>query len=69
MKTRYRFIYFEQFHSTWFCHNIKSEAPLCSIEYYKPWRQWAVTSVCPGTVFSGDCLTDIANFMGQLEKP
>jgi hypothetical protein len=70
MKTTYRFIKFTEHKRPegvqWDCVNNKSGHVLGTCSYYAPWRQWVFSQHGPDIVFSADCLTDIAHFMGQL---
>jgi hypothetical protein len=74
MKTRYRFIHFIETapfdgKPLWYCRNIKSEDELGKVFWYAPWKRYCFTQSKENIVFSADCLTDIAHFMGQLPKP
>jgi len=73
MKTRYRFIHFtpdNPDHTEWQCRNNGQPEPsMATIGYYDRWKQWVFAQNEPEFVFSADCLTDIAHFMGQLPKP
>lgn len=40
-----------------------------TVGFYATWKQWVFSQNGPEFVFSADCLTDIAHFMGQLPKP
>jgi hypothetical protein len=68
MKTKYKFIDFTKVKDLWVIRNIKSGVPIAALEYYAPWRQWVLSAVNPGSVFSADCLTDIADFLVQLKS-
>ena len=71
MKTRYKFIHFEQDGNNydgkpvWFCHNNRSGHQIAALIWYKPWRQWVMQGQ-DDAVFSSDCLEDIQHFIGQL---
>jgi hypothetical protein len=67
MKTKYKFIYFEQNGNTWLCKNNKSKGLLGKIEYYSPWRQYCYFPLTQA-VYSDGCLSDIADFIKQLGK-
>ena len=68
MKTRYRFIHFKQAQDLWVCFNNKTNDPLCSLEYYAPWKQWVLAAKSPTSVFSADCLTNIAHFLNAADQ-
>ena len=68
MKTRYRFIYFNEDAAWWICRTNKENERLGHCEYFHPWKRWQFEP-CVGTAFTPDCLQDIAHFMGQLKKP
>lgn len=69
MKTRYRFIHFEQTSGgIWLCYANKGNYELGFCEPYPKWHQWQFAPE-RGAFFTSDCLTDIAHFLGQLEKP
>jgi hypothetical protein len=66
MKTRYKYIYFEEQEKLhWFCRNNKTSSLLGHVTFYKHWRQWVFTPELD-CIFSADCLADIHDFMGQL---
>ena len=44
--------------------NNHSGANLAAISFYKPWKQWVVAEFNPRSVWSADCLHDVA---GKLE--
>ena len=75
MNTSYRFIHFIQHgeHNgkpMWECRNNKDSGIKLGIVFWYPtWKQYCFTQDGPNVVFSADCLTDIAHFMGQLPKP
>jgi hypothetical protein len=70
MKTSYRFIHFVQSaRGPWACRNNKTGVLLGVVHFYHPWRRYVWQQSGPEGVFSADCLTDIAHFMSQLEKP
>jgi len=68
MKTRYKYIHFEQtiLNGFWNCINNKHGTVLGTVSYYKPWRHYVFNAECEDVVFSRDCLTDILDFMNQL---
>lgn len=48
--------------------NKKSQELLCELEYYPQWRQYVLNGdSCFDSVFSHDCLSDIADFMKGLK--
>ena len=66
MKTEFKYIRFDQVITTlWLCKNKKSGEVLAGIEWYREWNQ-----ICfypnADTVFSPDCLRDIADFIDSL---
>lgn len=70
VKTEYKFIHFSKLSDdpeVWTCDNNRSQMSLGYIERYKPWRQMCFHPYA-GTVFSDECLKDIAHFIGQLRK-
>lgn len=69
MKTKYRFIHFEQtiLKGFWNCINNKSKTVLGVVSYYKPWKQYVFNAEDASNIFSQDCLADIIDFMKQLE--
>lgn len=71
MKTRYRFIHFEQtiMNGFWNCVNNKHKTVLGVVSYYKPWKQFVFNAEDPSDIFSQDCLADIIDFMKQLNEP
>ena len=63
MKTEFKYIRFEQVVTTlWLCKNKKSGRVLAGIERHHKWNK-----ICfypnADTVFSSDCLRDIADFI------
>lgn len=73
LKTSYRFIYFSFIYFSqdksdlWFCLNKKSNCLLGTVEWYSPWKRYCFFPR-DETVYSSDCLLDIANFLEQLKK-
>ncbi len=70
MKTRYKYIYFEEVApkaDRWECNNKKTKKVMGVIEYWQGWGQYII-EFKEGYVFSIDCLNDIADFLGQLNK-
>lgn len=73
MKTRYKYIHFEELHLAdgplrYFCLNNKDGGELGYVEYYESWQTW-VFSADHNCVFNSSCLRDIADFMKQLGAP
>ncbi len=71
MITHYQYIHFEQqpsrgITSRWLCLN-KSEE-LGEVAWYGPWRQYCFMPSSDELVFSPGCLSDILDFLHQLEK-
>jgi len=68
MKKRYRYIHFEEvLDCGWYCYNNGSHARLGTATYYPQWEQW-VMDFQEDCVFNIQCLRDIADFLGQLNK-
>ena len=68
MKTKYKFIEFIQHPSVstvWICQNKRSHDYLGCAEVYAPWKAHVFRSDI-NSVFSADCLRDIAHFLSQL---
>ncbi len=70
MKTKYKFIHFEQLESNtktsvWNCNPNSGGYPLGMIKWYGPWRQYCFNPVAH-TVFNKGCLEDINDFITQL---
>ena len=70
MKTKYKYIHFEQtiMVGFWNCINNNLGIVLGVVSYYKPWRQHIFNAECENIVFSQDCLADIIDFIKQLNK-
>ena len=70
MKTKYRFIHFEQtiLVGIWNCINNRHSTILGVVSYYTPWKQYVFNAEDTGDIFSQDCLEDIIDFMKQLTK-
>jgi hypothetical protein len=74
MKTKYKFIYFEEVENDmfpeekkiWWVKNNRSKSRIGSIEWYPPWSQYCFMPESQ-TVFNNTCLADIQNFIGQLK--
>ena len=68
MKTKYRFIEFEDMSSgIYLCKNRKHGDILGYLEWERLWKCF-VFMPDEYTKFSPDCLADIQHFMGQLKK-
>lgn len=55
----------------WWCHSVKGDDLLGSVDFFEKWRQWCFYPVSD-TVHSSTCLSDIADFLRQLndgDKP
>lgn len=65
VKTRYKFIHFEKGAYGWICKNTRRGDILGRVIHYETWRQY-IFDANSNCAFSADCLTDIANFMTQL---
>ena len=70
MKTKYKYIHFEQtiLNDVWNCINNRHHVPLGVVSYYKPWKQFVFNAEDSADIFSIDCLEDIIDFMKQLGK-
>lgn len=67
MKTKYKYIHFEKVVGCgWYCYNNKNENVLGRIEYYRRWKQYIIEFE-PGCVFNDTCLTDVIQFLRQLQ--
>ena len=76
VKTRYKYIHFEEFtndkRSSYYCKNNRHGTILGHVEFYAEWKSyifepWIAESVREGIVFNIGCLQDIIHFMGQLK--
>ncbi len=71
MKTKYKYIHFEEVDSTgkktsvWQCANNKSFSYLGIVKWYGPWRQYCFFPF-ENTIFNKGCLEDINDFITQL---
>lgn len=71
MKTKYKYIHFEEADSTekvtsvWDCLNNTSVFTLGMIKWYPGWRQYCFMPIGK-TVFNKGCLEDINDFITQL---
>lgn len=71
MKTKYKYIHFEEIDSTgkktsaWSCFNNKSKSALGIIKWYGSWRQYCWFPF-GGTVFNKGCNENINDFITQL---
>ena len=68
LKTKYKFIHFEQAGSGWSLRNSKTKDVMGYVAYYSPWRQYVVEFSKLNYVFNNQCLRDTADFMDQLNK-
>ena len=70
MKTRYKYIHFEpslsRVPNIWHILTNREDDFLGRIVWYDRWRQYVLDSEL-GSIFSRDCLTDIIDFIKQLE--
>ena len=71
MKTKYKYIHFAKKEvgsfTIWSCLTNKGSELLGSVAYYKTWKE-SVYYPEDSTALSHDCLTDIADFLTQLNK-
>ena len=70
MKTQYKYIHFEIDaieNGEWVIYNNKTTDILGYVNYYGPWKQWTA-EFQKDYVFNTQCLLDIADFLGQLNK-
>jgi len=70
MKTQFRFIEFvshSAFPEVWVCRNKRDKGILGGVEWYPQWKQFTF-SASESSVFSADCLRDIADFLDQTKK-
>lgn len=70
MKTKYRYIHFEQDKADqkeWILYD-KHQNILGFVSFYKPWKQYTIEFPHDDDVFNTQCLEDIINFLGQLNK-
>lgn len=69
MKTRYKFIHFEQHDlapEDWVCLNNKSGSVLGFVTRYSLWKQWVFVPQAD-IVLSGSCMLDVIDFLRQLK--
>lgn len=66
MKTKYKYIHFEDEGSLWYCYNTKHKHAVGAVEWYQRWRKWVFSSYSEKIVLSSECLDDISSFMKQL---
>ena len=75
-KTTYEYLVFEQvkvegFNKTkttpWTCMNLKSRGELGMVKWHGAWRQYCYFPTVQA-VYSSGCLSDIADFLNQLNK-
>jgi hypothetical protein len=55
-------------YNQYFVVNIKSHDILAEINYHKPWRRLVMDRVGRATVWSSDCLRDVAAFLEELNR-
>lgn len=72
MIKRYKHIHFTYWkegscNEYWYCINNKSGDRLGIVLFYKDWNQF-VYSPSDGSIYSADCLEDIAEFLRELNK-
>ncbi len=75
MKTKYKYIYFEQQtefdaltdNPVYLCKTNRLKTILAQIYYYDVWKQY-VAEFSQHSVYSSDCLDDISDFLKQLNK-
>lgn len=72
LTTEYKFIHFEKYDETpktskWRAVNNKSGAVLGLVHFYPAWQEYCFFTV-PDCVFNSGCLTDIIDFLGQLNE-
>lgn len=71
MKTKYKYFYFELVSAavskkqTWFCISGKTKFLLSIVKWFEEWQQYCCFPQ-EDTVFSSDCLVDVADFIDQL---
>lgn len=66
MKTRFKHVYFERIGATdWCCQKKKTHRRLGRMDYYPVEKQYGFVPE-PLNAFSHDCLTDIAEFLREL---
>ena len=67
MKTKYKYIEFEDQGHYWLCRNHKYGGNIGMVEYNARWKKWEYV---PGnnTAYTADCIADIAQFMNQLGR-
>ena len=77
LKTRYKYIHFEQRDDTFLAafHDLpvylvvtnKESKYLGTIQWFEPWKEFCFFP-CTATLWSKECLSDIIDFFEQLEK-
>jgi hypothetical protein len=71
LKTQYKYIEFiyDGENKLWWCMNRKHKDELGAVRHYPGWKQWVFSQRADeGIILSHDCLTDIADFLQQLNK-
>jgi hypothetical protein len=72
VKTRYQYIHFEVKRELtkikiWSCRNNSTRSELGEVKWYAPWKQYCFYHrVGIPSVFSADCLRDVADFIERL---
>jgi len=69
MKTDYKFIIFRtdsEEPGGWICMNRKTASYMGCVCWYANWKQWIFEQISGSTIWSHDCLTDVADFLKQL---
>ena len=72
MRTEYVYLAFVKVESTgktekYMCLNKKSAGQLGEVKWYGAWRQYCYFPLAQA-VYSSGCLTDISDFLNQLNK-
>ena len=75
MKNRYKYIHFVEStpmgftkleHPIHLCKNNRSKEELGYALYDEKWKQYVFSQSAEGVIFSADCLTDIIDYLNQL---
>jgi len=67
MKTKYKFIHFKADGDCHYMMTNKGDKFLGTIQWYEPWKEFCLIAYV-GTIWSVQCLTDIIDFIEELEK-
>lgn len=73
MKTKYKYFYFELVSApvskkqTWFCISSKTKYLLAIVKWFAEWQQYCCFPE-EATIFSSSCLTDVADFVNQVNE-